>query len=56
MLPEDVLNVGFSGNFSSIFLKCLTFARLVLMMFYVTQIKANYLHNPDSESHAQQSF
>jgi hypothetical protein len=56
MLPEDVLNVGFSGNFSSIFLKCLTFARLVLMMFSITQTKANYLHNPNSESHAQQSF
>jgi hypothetical protein len=44
------------SDLAEIFLKCLTFARLVLMMFSITQTKANYLHNPNSESHAQQSF
>jgi hypothetical protein len=44
------------SDLAEIVLKCLTLARLVLMMFPITQIKANYLHNPNSESHAQQSF
>lgn len=56
MPPYRTIPSNEEPDLAEIFLKCLTFARLVLMMFYVTQIKANYLHNPDSESHAQQSF
>ena len=44
------------SDLAEIVLKCLTLAGLVLMMFSITQTNANYLQNPDSDSHAQQSF